>query len=536
MVGDGILRIIPLGGCEEVGRNMTVFEYFKKGNEKNKDIIILDMGLQFPEEDMPGIDYIIPNIEYLKNQEKNIRAVVFSHGHLDHIGAAPILLEKLGNPMIIGRDLTIEMIKHRLEDYKKGTSKNLKTSYIKSPDDKFKFGEMTLKFFAVEHSIKDAVGLILETPAGTVIHPGDWTMEDDPQGRPMVDYTHLANLTKLIDEAPGRIIIGTFASQVERIKQIIDIASARGKKIAMDGFSMKMNIKIAQQLGYIKINPMTMIDIKNIAKYPDNKLVILATGAQGESNAVLSRIVNNSHHYIKLQKNDTIVFSSSIIPGNERTIQRLKDNLYRLSDNIIHSDIMDVHVSGHATLKEVKLMVKQILPTYFIPVYANHYMLKEAAIEIAKDGFDRDKIFVPDNGSIIEFPTNGQPKIIGKKVNTDYVFVDGLGVGDISHVVLRDRKVMAEDGMIVVIVTVDRRTGRLLHSPDLISRGFIYIKENKKLMEETRNKVKRILKDTDPKIEAFPDYIKNKIRNDIGQFLFMKIERRPMVLPVVIEV
>jgi len=567
IVSDGILRIIPLGGCEEVGRNMTVFEYFKKGNEKNKDIIILDMGLQFPEEDMPGIDYIIPNIEYLKNQEKNIRAVVFSHGHLDHIGAAPILLEKLGNPMIIGRDLTIEMIKHRLEDYKKGTSKNLKTSYIKSLDDKFKFGEMTLKFFAVEHSIKDAVGLILETPAGTVIHPGDWTMENDPQGRPMVDYTHLANLktptilmlealaagnrneskkvteremianlTKLINEAPGRIIIGTFASQVERIKQIIDIASARGKKIALDGFSMKMNIKIAQQLGYIKINPVTIIDIKNIAKYPDNKLVILATGAQGESNAVLSRIVNNSHHYIKLQKNDTIVFSSSIIPGNERTIQRLKDNLYRLSDNIIHSDIMDVHVSGHATLKEVKLMVKQILPTYFIPVYANHYMLKEAAIEIAKDGFDRDKIFVPDNGSIIEFPTNGQPKIMGKKVNTDYVFVDGLGIGDISHVVLRDRKVMAEDGMIVVIVTIDRKTGKLLHSPDLISRGFIYMKENKKLMEETRNKVKKILKDTDPKIEAFPDYIKNKIRNDIGQFLFMKIERRPMVLPVVIEV
>src|SRR3989338_523234 len=366
IVGDGILRIIPLGGCEEVGRNMTVFEYFKKGNEKNKDIIILDMGLQFPEEDMPGIDYIIPNIEYLKNQEKNIRAVVFSHGHLDHIGAAPILLEKLGNPMIIGRDLTIEMIKHRLEDYKKGTSKNLKTSYIKSPDDKFKFGEMTLKFFAVEHSIKDAVGLILETPAGTVIHPGDWTIENDPLGRPIVSYKQLANLktptilmlealaagnrneskkvteremianlTKLIDEAPGRIIIGTFASQVDRIKQIIDIASARGKKIAMDGFSMKMNIKIAQQLGYIKINPMTMIDIKNIAKYPDNKLVILATGAQGESNAVLSRIVNNSHHYIKLQKNDTIVFISSIIPGNERTIQRLKDNLYRLSDNII---------------------------------------------------------------------------------------------------------------------------------------------------------------------------------------------------------
>lgn len=563
----GVLRIIPLGGCEEVGRNMTVFEFFRRGNEKNKDIIILDMGLQFPEEDMPGIDYIIPNIEYLKGWEKNIRAVVFSHGHLDHIGAASILLERLGNPLIIGRDLTIEMIKHRVEDYKKGTSKNLRTSYIKSLDDTYQFGEIKLKFFAVEHSIKDAVGLILETPAGTVIHPGDWTLEKDPHGRPMISYNHLANLktptilmleslaaasrkaekkvtekemlenlTKIIDQAPGRVIIGTFASQVERIKQIIDIAISRGKKVALDGFSMKINIKIAQKLGYIKIKPGILIDVKDIHKYPDNKLVILVTGAQGESNAVLSRIVNRNHKYITLKKNDTIVFSSSIIPGNERTIQRLKDSLYRLCDNVIHSDIMDVHVSGHATAEDLKEMLRQIQPTYFIPVYANHYMLKEAAKIVIEQGFDKNRIFIPDNGSIIEFYTKGKPKMLDKKINTDYVFVDGLGIGDVSNIVLRDRQMMATDGMIVIIVTVDSRTGKLLHSPDLISRGFIYMKENKKLMEDTRRKVKRILKETDPKIEAFPDYIKNRIRNEIGQFLFKRTERRPMVLPVVIEV
>ncbi len=564
---EGFLRIIPLGGCEEVGRNMTVFEFYRQGNEKNKDIIILDMGLQFPEEDMPGIDYIIPNITYLKGQEKNIRAVIFSHGHLDHIGAAPILLEKLGNPPIIGRDLTIEMIKHRVEDYKKGTSKNLKTIYIKSLKDNFTFGEMKIKFFAVEHSIKDAVGLILESPAANVIHPGDWTMENDPQGRPLISYAHLANvktpsvlmlealaaatrdskkkvterdmynnLTKIIEQAPGRIIIGTFASQVERIKQIIDISTAHGKKVALDGFSMKMNIKIAQKLGYVKIKPGSLIDIKNIHKYPDNKLVILVTGAQGESNAVLSRIVNKNHKYIRIKKDDTIVFSSSIIPGNERTIQRLKDSLYRLSDNIIHSDIMDVHVSGHATADDLKKIIKQIQPTYFIPVYANHYMLKEAAKLAIEDGFDKEKIFVPDNGSIIQFSTKTNPKILKEKVNTDYVFVDGLGIGDVSHIVLRDRQMMAEDGMIVVIVTIDKKTGKLLHSPDLISRGFIYMKENKKLMGDTRKKVKKILLETDPKIEAFPDYIKNKIRNDIGKFLFIKTQRRPMVLPVVIEV
>jgi len=563
----GILRIIPLGGCEEVGRNMTIFEYLENGKEENKDIVILDMGLQFPEEDMPGIDYIIPNIEYLKGQEKNIRAVVFSHGHLDHIGAAPILLEKLGNPIIIGRDLTIEMIKHRQEDYKKGTSKNLKIAYIKNITDQFKFGNMLLKFFAVEHSIKDAVGLILETPAGTVVHPGDWTMEDDPQGRPLVSYAHLAylktptilmlealavankengkkiteremlnNLTKIIDEAPGRIIIGTFASQVERIKQIIDIASARNKKIALDGFSMKMNIDIAERLGYIKIKKGSMIKINDISKYDDNKLVILATGAQGESNAVLSRIVNSNHKYITLKKNDTIVFSSSIIPGNERTIQRLKDNLYRMCDNVIHSDIMDVHVSGHGNQEDIKKMLRQIQPTYFIPVYSNHYMLKEAAKLAERQGFIKNNIFVPDNGSIVEFSTSNKAEMLTKKIKTDYVFVDGLGVGDISHVVLRDRHVMSEDGMIVVIVTINKKTGQMIHSPDLISRGFIYMKENKKLVEDTRARVKQILKKTDPKIEAFPDYIKNRIRNDIGQFLFQKIARRPMVLPVVIEV
>lgn len=413
----------------------------------------------------------------------------------------------------------------------------------------------------------DAVGVILETPAGTAVHPGDWTMETDPLGRPMVDYRSLSNLktptilmleslaathqgggkkvtekemidnlTKIITEAPGRIIIGTFASQVERVKQIIDIASSMGKKIALDGFSMKMNIEIAQKLGYVKLNKNALIAINDIHKYPDNKILVLCTGAQGESNAVMSRIINNSHRYIKIKKDDTVVFSSSIIPGNERTIQRLKDNMYRLSDNIIHSDIMDVHVSGHGNIDDIKEIIKQVQPTYFVPVYANHYMLKEAAKVAIKEGFPKENIFVPDNGSILEFPTGNRPKILAKKVPSDYVFVDGLGVGDISHVVLRDRQMMAGDGMLVVIATVSKKTGKLLHSPDIISRGFIYMKENKKIIEDTRNKVKKILNDTDPKIEAFPDYLKNKIRNDVGQFLFSKTERRPMILPVIIEV
>lgn len=550
------LKVIALGGLEEVGRNMTVFE---QGN----DIVILDMGIQFPEEDMPGIDYIVPNINYLKGKEKNIRAVIFSHGHLDHIGAAPILLEKLGYPPVIGRDLTLALIKHRLEDHQKGSTNQLKSILIKDLKDTFKFGSFDLSFFQVEHSIADAVGVILKTPNGTIIHPGDWTMEKDQNGKPKIDYSHLSklpsptilmleslgaidvrtsstdqdmkkNLEKLIKEAPGRIVIGTFSSQIERINWIYMIAEKLGKKVALDGYSMKMNVEIAHKLGYVKIGQHASIKINQIDDYPDNKLVILVTGSQGEGNAVLSRIIEDEHKHIQLKKIDTVVLSSSVIPGNERTIQRLKDNLYRKCDNVIHGDIMDIHVSGHANKDDIIQMLKMVKPTYFIPVYANHYMLKEAAILARKIGFRPQNILVADNGQVMEF-TRTSGKLTDKRVETDYVMVDGLGIGDVSNIVLRDRRMMSEDGMFVVIVTISGKSGKLLGSPDLISRGFVYMKENKKLIETTRNKVKAILRDNDPKTRANDVYIKNKIRNDIGKYLFKKTERRPMILPVIIK-
>ncbi len=551
------LRIIPLGGNEEVGRNMTVFEY-------GQDIVILDMGIQFPEEDMPGIDYIIPNISYLKGKEKNIRGVIFSHGHLDHIGAAPILLPQLGNPLIIGRDLTLALIKHRQEDFQKGSSKKLKTLSIRNLDQKISLGTFRVGFFQVEHSIMDAIGVTLETPQGTIIHPGDWSIEKDPHNREIIKYDHLAkvkkpsvlmleslgstttkervpervmhrNLQKLIREAPGRTIIATFASQIQRIKEIIEYAGRIGKKVALDGYSMKMNIEVAQKLGYVKIKKGVLIPINQIHNYPDKKIIIICTGAQGEDRAVLSRIIENSHRFIKIKKTDTVIFSSSVIPGNERTIQRLKDNLYRLSDYVIHSDIMDVHTSGHSTINDIKEMIQQIKPTYFLPVYANHYFLKEAAKIAYSIGFPKENVFVLDNGNIFEL-YKGKARILDKKVNTDYVFVDGLGIGDISNVVLRDRRVMAEEGMLVVIATIDTKTGKLIGNPDIISRGFIYMKANKKLVEETRRKAKEILKDEDPRTSANQVYIKEKLRNDLGQFLFKKTERRPLVLPVIIQV
>lgn len=552
------LRIIPLGGMEEVGRNMTVFEY-------GDDIVIIDMGIQFPEEDMPGIDYIVPNISYLKGKEKNIRAVIFSHGHLDHIGAAPILLQELGYPTVVGRDLTLAMIKHRLEDHDKGSTKRLKTLQIKNLKDKFDFGIFKTSFFQVEHSIVDSAGIILETPAGTVVHPGDWTMEKDENGKPKLDYSHLArikrptllmleslgatdvrpsatseemrkSLEQIITNSQGRVIIGTFSSQIERIGWIFEMATKARKKVALDGYSMKMNVELARKLGYVKIPKETVIKINQIDKYKDNEVVVLCTGSQGEGNAVLSRIISGAHRHVRLKKQDTVVLSSSIIPGNERTIQRLKDSLYRQSDNVIHGNIMDIHVSGHANREDIAYMLKIARPDYFIPVYANHYMLKEAAKLARENGFNPEKIFVPDNGQVIEADKNGV-RLTKEKVLTNYVMVDGLGVGDVGQIVLRDRQVMAQDGMLVVVVQVNQKTGLVEASPDIISRGFIYMKESKELLFELRQKIKEIVRVSTgghPNID--PEHIRNNLRDEIGKFLFQKTERRPMVLPVVIEV
>lgn len=553
------LRIIPLGGMEEVGRNMTVFEY-------GDDIVILDMGIQFPEEDMPGIDFIIPNVNYLRGKEKNIRGVIFSHGHLDHIGAAPLLLKKLGYPTIIGRDLTIALIQRRMEEYAKDSIKHLKIIKVKSVDERLSLGKFRIGFFNVEHSIMDAIGVVINTPNGTVIHPGDWTMEKNPTNQQVVTYNHLSslpspkilmleslgslntahelvsekdmytNLEKLIKEATGKVIIGTFSSQIKRIGHIIEYAREIGRKVILDGYSMKMNIEIAQELGYVKIDKEALVPVKDIHKYPDNKIIIVCTGAQGEGNAVLSRIITGEHKFIRIKKNDTIIFSSSVIPGNERTIQRLKDGLYRKCDNVVHNDIMDVHVSGHSNAASIKEIIKQIRPDFFLPVYANHYFLKEAAKLAIQVGIPKEKIFVLDNGSVLEFQ-NRTAKVLNKKVDTNYVFVDGLGIGDIGHIVLRDRQTMAEDGMFVIITIIDRQTGKVKNNPDIISRGFIYMRESKELLAEARKKVKEIVEHaTGVGTPIDWMYVKDNLRDKMGQFLYSKTKRRPMVLPVIIEV
>jgi ribonuclease J len=298
---------------------------------------------------------------------------------------------------------------------------------------------------------------------------------------------------------------------------------------------MKMNIEIARELGYIKVGKGVQIDARDIGKYPDNKVVLVCTGAQGEENAALNRIVSGEHKNVRFQKNDTVIFSSSVIPGNERTVQRLKDNIYRQVDHVIHGDLMDVHVSGHGTRRDIVDMLSQVKPDYYVPVYANHFFLKEARNLAVKNGYPADRIFVPDNGTVLELSA-GKIKVLPKKVQTEYVFVDGLGISDSQHIVLRDRQVLAEDGMVVIIATVDTKSGKLIQNPDIISRGFVFLKDHKDLIEDLRHRVKKMVVESDPLSWADTNNIRNKIRDYVGQFLFTKTEKRPMILPVVIEV
>ncbi len=554
---DGLkLRIAVIGGLEEIGRNCTMFEY---GN----DIILIDLGLQFPEEDMPGIDYIIPNMGYLKGKEKNVRGVIITHAHYDHIGGIPHLIPMLGYPPIYGLPLTNAIIKKRQEDYKGLRPLSLHNVGLK---DKLILGSFEVEFFHLNHNIPDSMGVIIKTPEGIIIHTGDWKFDYQPTGEEPADLQKIAkigsegvlalfsdstnasqpghqiseseigvNLEDIIAKAPGRIIIGTFASLLTRIKQIIEVSEKMGKVVALGGFSIKSNVEIAKELGYMKFNPKTLVDLRELEKYPHNKVVVICTGAQGEKNASLMRIANGEHREIKLVPEDTVVFSSSVIPGNERTVQRLKDTLFRKGAEVVHYQMMDVHAGGHAKAEDVKLMIRLLAPKYFVPIHGNHFLLRYNGRIAEAMGYAKENIFIADNGQVMEF-SKGTGVLTKNKIPSDYVFVDGLGVSDETNIVLRDRQVLAEDGMVVIIATVDSKTGKLINNPDIISRGFVFLKEHKELIEDLRHRVKKMVADSDPLSWADTNNIKNKLRDYVGQFLFTKTEKRPMILPVIIEV
>ncbi|MFH1433269.1 MAG: ribonuclease J, partial [Candidatus Uhrbacteria bacterium] len=463
------LRVVMVGGNEEVGRNCTLLEY---GN----DIIFIDMGLEFPEDNMPGVDYAIPNMTYVKGKEKNIRGVIITHGHLDHIGGIPHVMPQIGNPPVFAMPMAAGMIKKKQEDFH-GRSINVKEIKI---SDQLQLGVFKVSFIHLNHSIPDAVGVIIDTPEGRIVHTGDWKFDFEPSGTTPADFGHLArlgeegvmallsdstnanqpghtiseaeiykNLVSLIKNTPGRLIIGTFSSQLSRIKQIIEISEQLGRKVAVDGYSMKTNIEIAKGLGYLKFSPSTIITPEQIDNYPKQKIVLICTGAQGEQRAALMRIANNEHRSVRIIPGDTVVFSSSIVPGNEKAVERLRDTLARRQAIIINSKMLDVHASGHAKQEDIKLMINLVRPKYYVPIEGSYYMLAMNGGIARSLGYADENIFMVENGQVIEFK-KGEGRVTNEKIMTDYVFVDGLGVGDVSQVVLRDRQLLSSEGMVVV--------------------------------------------------------------------------------------
>ena len=552
------LRIIPLGGLEEVGRNMTLFEY-------GDSIIIVDMGLQFPEEDMPGIDYIIPNISYLKGKEKNIKGVFITHGHYDHIGAIPHLMPMLGNPPLYGAPLTCGIIQKRQEGYSNGGGKlNI---HIITAQDKIQAGPFRVEFFHVNHNIPDVLGMAIYTPAGLIVHTADFKFDHSPITDQPADIGRIAQLGSqgvlalmsdstdaetpgysisekdiqdtlgdIFEKASGRIIMATFSSLISRIQQVITLSEKHQRKVVIDGYSMRTNVSIAYKLGYLKIKRGTLVKPEQVNSFPDDKITVLCTGAQGEESAVLMRIVNREHRHIKIRKGDSVIFSSSVIPGNERTVQNLKDVLYRQGAKVIHYKMMDVHAGGHAQREDLKMMINLIKPKFFIPIHGNYYMLKLHAELAESVGIPAGNTIVLGNGKALEIDSNAAT-VTKEKIPSNYVMVDGLGVGDVGNVVLRDRQMMSKDGMFTIIVVIDSKTGKMLGEADIISRGFIYMKGSTGLINETKKKVKEIVnKKTTSEHSVNWAYIQDNVRDLIGQFLFKKTKRRPMILPVVIEV
>ncbi len=554
----GNLRIIPLGGLGEVGRNMTLLEY-------NGQILIIDMGFRMPEEDMHGIDYIIPNIKYLKGKEKNILGVVFTHGHYDHIGAVPYIIPKIGNPPMFASALTRGIILKRQDDFSK--QPRLDITAVKNGD-KVKLGVFRVEFFHINHNIPDNMGLFIETPVGNILHTSDFKFDNSPVNEEPTDFRKLEefsrrkilllmsdstgaeedghslsekdiqeNLEKIFVKANGKIITATFSSLINRIQQIITLSEKYNRKVVVGGFSMKNNIELCKNLGYMKIQKDTIIDAKQMGKYPDNKITFICTGAQGEESAMLMRITNKEYKYLKFGKSDTVIFSSSVIPGNERSVQIMKDEILRQGARVFHYKMMDIHAGGHAQRDELRQMIRIMNPKFLMPIHGQHSMMFSLADMGISMGIPENNVAVIENGQIINL--NQQRISVEKgKIASNYVMVDGLGVGDVGEIVLKDRQMLAQDGMFMIVVIIDKQTGKVKGSPDIISRGFVYLRESKPLLNETRKQVIEIVTKAFEKEKSAKtkDFIKDEIRKKISQFLFTKTQRRPIVLPVVIEV
>jgi ribonuclease J len=550
----GILRCIPLGGLDEVGKNMMVFEY-------ENDIVIVDIGFQFPEEGMFGVDYVIPDISYLKDKLHKIRGIIITHGHLDHIGAVSYLLPKLGFPPIYGLPLSMGLVKKRLDEFK--LTAQAKLHNIKSTD-VLNLGKFTCDFFRVNHSIPDGMGIVLRTPAGTVVHTGDFKFDYTPMFQQPADYPKIAglatqNVAALFSDStnalqPGttpsektvgetlerivknagesRVIIASFASIIDRIQHVINIAHKYGRKVYLSGRSMRDNVEITRKLGYTKVPQGTVHQIRNLGKAVDSKTIILTTGAQGEEFSALTRMAVGDHPQVSIKKGDTVVISSTPIPGNERAITSTINKLIRLGANVIFNKIMHVHTSGHANQEDLKLMINLVKPKHLVPIHGELYMRTGHAAIGESMGIPREDNIIIENGDVLEIKS-GKARKTNETVPANYVMIDGKGVGDVGAQMIMDRKLMADNGVLIVTFNVDPKTKRLTNNPEVDSRGFIHMKESQGVIKELISLAKKAYEEfITQKPRAKRGDVKLHIRSVLDRYSQKKLERTPLILPV----
>ena len=548
------VRIIPLGGINEIGKNITVIEY-------KEDIVVIDCGLKFPDEDMFGIDLVIPDISYLLKNRDKIRGIFLTHGHEDHIGALPYVLRQLNVP-VYGTKLTLGIVETKLKEH--GLLSSTELIRVK-PRDVIKLNSVSVEFIKTNHSIADSVAIAIHTPLGVVLHTGDFKIDYTPiDGEPM-DFGRFAEIGKrgvlammadstnvekpgytmsekvvgesfarLFSKAKGRIIIATFASNVHRIQQIIDAARLYDRKVAVSGRSMENIVAVATELGYLEFEKDILVSIDQINKYPNEKVVIITTGSQGEPMSALTRMANSEHRKVNIVEGDTVIISATPIPGNEKLVSRVINQLFQKGAEVIYKSLAEIHVSGHACQEELKLMQSLVRPKFFIPVHGEYRHLKQHGELAVALGVPEENILIPENGGVIEVNRNSIRK--NGTVSAGQVFVDGLGVGDVGNIVLRDRKHLSQDGILTVVVTLSKENNSIIAGPDIISRGFVYVRESEGLMDEAKEIVKGVLRECEESNITDWASLKTKVRDELRSYLYEKTKRKPMILPIIMEI
>jgi ribonuclease J len=550
-----MLKIIPLGGLGEIGLNMMVFEY-------NETIFIVDAGLMFPEDYMLGVDIVIPDMDYVKQKKDNVSGIVLTHGHEDHIGALPYLLKEVNAP-VFGTPFTLGIVRNKLEEH--GLLSKASLHEI-APKEKLNIGPFELDFIRVSHSIVDGVGIAVKTPVGLIVHTGDFKIGNYSVDGMMTDVNKFAQcgeegvlallsdstnvekegytisdqavgetLEKIAAKTKGRIIVALFASNVARIQQIVDIARARGSKVLFNGRSVELSVSIAKELGYLQIPEEMEINLRQVNEFPDNEVVLITTGSQGEPMSALARISTGAHKQIKIKEGDTVILSSKFIPGNEKAIAKIINNLYRRGADVIYEKISDIHVSGHAFQEELKLMINLTKPKYFIPIHGEYRHLIHHARLAEQVSIPKERILLAEDGQIIEFDEDGGR--IHDTVATGRVLIDGKGVGDVGRSVLKERRILSEDGLVVVTMALDEETGIVVYGPEIVSRGFVFENEKGYLLEDAQCVILEILEDVSLiPVSERADIIRARLQKALRQYFYYTIRRRPVILPFIMEV